>query len=146
MLTVNELSIQSGSPAHVVRYYTRIGLIHPHTIRINGYRMFSQDTVNHVRFIRVAKQLGFSLCEIHQIISGAAKGKSPCPEVRKMIDQRVVTIRSNLDSMIRLHAWLTLALENLGKLPGGIPDGRNIRYLIEKQFDRQDTIVMGGSK
>ena len=60
MLTVNELAIQANTPAHVVRYYTRIGLIEPSAQQENGYRLFSPSDANRLRFIRMAKQLGFT--------------------------------------------------------------------------------------
>jgi DNA-binding transcriptional MerR regulator len=58
MLTVNELAIQADTAAHVVRYYTRIGLIEPSAQQENGYRLFSSRDANRLRFIRMAKQLG----------------------------------------------------------------------------------------
>ena len=59
MLTVNELSIKSDTPAHVVRYYVRIGLIQPAAAG-ERYRLFRLQDVAWIRFIRLAKHLGFT--------------------------------------------------------------------------------------
>ena len=64
MLTVNELAVQSNAPAHVVRYYARIGLIEPADQQDNGYRLFANKDAKKLRFIRMAKQLSFTLNEI----------------------------------------------------------------------------------
>ena len=55
MLTVNELAIQANTAAHVVRYYTRIGLIEPSAQQENGYRLFSSRDANRLRFIRMPR-------------------------------------------------------------------------------------------
>lgn len=53
MLTVNELATQSGAPAHVVRYYVRIGLLQPVTTQDNGYRLFAAADASRLRFVRM---------------------------------------------------------------------------------------------
>ena len=67
MFTVKELARQCDAPAHVVRYYARIGLIHAAGKRDNGYRLFARDDAVKIRFIRRAKRLGFTLGEIRKI-------------------------------------------------------------------------------
>jgi DNA-binding transcriptional MerR regulator len=138
MLTVNELAIQSGAPAHVVRYYTRIGLIEPFAQQGNGYRLFRHDDVGRLRFIRLAKQLGFTLNEIKRITSHAAKGQSPCPDVRNIIKQRIVENRQNIDAMLTLQNRMEAALNTWRKMPDGIPDGHHVCHLIENFADAEE--------
>ena len=103
MLTVNELAKQGQVQAHVVRYYTRLGLIHPERQKENGYRLFTQDDVNRLHFIRLAKQLGFTLNEIKEIIQHADMKESPCQEVRKIIQARIVENRQKIEEMMKLQ-------------------------------------------
>jgi DNA-binding transcriptional MerR regulator len=138
MLTVNELAVQSGAPAHVVRYYTRIGLIEPFAQQDNGYRLFRPDDVGRLRFIRLAKQLGFTLNEIRRITRQAAMGETPCPDVRNIIKLRIVENRQKIDAMLQLQVRMEDALKTWDKMPDGMPDGHHVCYLIESFSDVED--------
>lgn len=135
MLTVNELAMQGKAPAHVVRYYLRIGLLRPAGQQENGYRLFSSHDVAKLRFIRMAKHLGFTLNEIKQITCHADMGESPCDDVRSIIHQRVVENREKIEEMINLQRRMEEALERWESMPNGIPDGDSICHLIESFED-----------
>ncbi|TVO72991.1 MerR family DNA-binding protein [Sedimenticola selenatireducens] len=131
MLTVNELAIQSDTPPHVVRYYIRIGLILPADQQDNGYRLFAAQEVIHIRFIRMAKHLGFTLNEIKQILQHAAVGESPCDDVREIIQHRIMENRIKIEEMLKLQARMEEALELWKLMPNGEPTGSSICHLIE---------------
>ncbi|MDQ3801368.1 MAG: MerR family transcriptional regulator, partial [Acidobacteriota bacterium] len=85
MITVNTLAKQSGVPLDTIRYYTRIGLLKPSRNPQNGYKIYQPTDAVRVRFIRAAKDLGFTLAEITEILDEAKHGNSPCPLVREII-------------------------------------------------------------
>ena len=134
MLTVNELAIQANAPAHVVRYYTRIGLIEPTAQQENGYRLFSSSDANRLRFIRMAKQLGFTLNEIREITRHAEHGESPCEDVRRIIQDHLEENRVKIEEMQKLQTRMEQALTQWKAMPDGVPDGNSICHLIES-FD-----------
>ncbi len=76
MLTVNQLGRQGGVPAHVVRFYARIGLIRPSRRHDNGYRLFDKSEVARLGFIRAAKHLGFTFNESRQIMARSDSGSN----------------------------------------------------------------------
>ncbi|WP_037374348.1 MerR family DNA-binding protein [Sedimenticola selenatireducens] len=131
MLTVNELAIQSDAPPHVVRYYVRIGLILPADQQENGYRLFKTQDVSRIRFIRMAKNLGFTLNEIRQIIRHADVGESPCDDVRNIIQHRISENRIKIEEMLKLQARMEQALERWKLMPNGVPTGSSVCHLIE---------------
>ncbi|MBL3591199.1 MAG: MerR family transcriptional regulator [gamma proteobacterium endosymbiont of Lamellibrachia anaximandri] len=131
MLTVNELALESDTPAHVVRYYLRIGLIQPAAQQENGYRLFTSNDAARLRFIRMAKHLGFTLNEIKQITQHAELGESPCDDVRKIIQQRIHENRAKIEEMMKLQERMEQALEQWDLMPDGIPDGNSVCHLIE---------------
>ena len=134
MLTVNELAIQADAPAHVVRYYTRIGLIEPSAQQANGYRLFSPRDANRLRFIRMAKQLGFTLNGIREITRHAEHGESPCEDVRRIIQEHIEENHIKIEEMQKLQTRMEQALTQWESMPDGIPDGNSICHLIES-FD-----------
>jgi DNA-binding transcriptional MerR regulator len=131
MLTVNELAIQANAPAHVVRYYTRIGLIVPSAQQENGYRLYSSRDANRLRFIRMAKQLGFTLNEIKEITLHAEHGESPCEDVRRIIQDHLEENRVKIEEMQKLQARMEQALTQWKSMPDGIPNGNSVCHLIE---------------
>jgi len=137
MLTVNELSIQAGAPAHVVRYYTRIGLIEPSAQQENGYRLFSTRDASRLRFIRMAKQLGFTLSEIREITRHAEHGESPCDDVRQIVQNHIEENRIKIEEMQKMQKRMEQALKQWESMPNGVPDGNSICHLIES-YDPDD--------
>lgn len=131
MLTVNELAKQSGSPPHVVRYYLRIGLIQASALKDNGYRLFSKRDVTRLRFIRMAKHLGFTLNEIRQITDHADMGESPCDDVRSIIQARIEENRVKIEEMVNLQSRMETALKLWTQMPNGVPNGTSVCHLIE---------------
>jgi DNA-binding transcriptional MerR regulator len=131
MLTVNQLAIRANAPAHVVRYYTRIGLLEPASQQENGYRLFSSRDATRLRFIRMSKQLGFTLKEIGGITRHAEHGESPCEDVRRIIQDHIDENRIKIEAMQKLQARMEHALTQWESMPNGMPDGNNICHLIE---------------
>jgi len=133
MLTVNELAIQSNVPGQVVRYYIRIGLIRPEAQQDNGYRLFNGKDVARLRFIRIAKHLGYTLNEIKQIIEHADRGESPCPDVRRIIRHRIKENQIKIDEMSKLQKRMKHTLRQWERMPDHMPDGDSVCYLIESK-------------
>jgi DNA-binding transcriptional MerR regulator len=138
MLTVNELAIKANAPAHVVRYYTRIGLLKSRAQQENGYRLFGSQGARRLRFIRLAKRLGFTLNEIRQITEHADHGESPCGDVRRIIQDRNEENRAKIEAMLVLQNRMEDALEAWETMPDGIPDGNHVFHLIESFDDEFD--------
>ena len=137
MLTVNELAIRANAPAHVVRYYTRIGLIEPTSQQDNGYRLFSSKDATRLRFIRLAKQLGFTLKEIREITRHAEHGESPCEDVRRIVQNHISENRVKIEEMLKLQNRMEHALTQWEAMPDGMPDGNSVCHLIES-FDLEN--------
>ncbi|MEW8000809.1 MAG: MerR family transcriptional regulator [Candidatus Thiodiazotropha endolucinida] len=138
MLTVNELAKQSEAPAHVVRYYIRIGLLQPVGQQENGYRLFSSNDVARLRFIQMAKHLGFTLNEIKQITCHADMGESPCDDVRSIIRHRVTENRIKIEEMINLQERMEEALKRWESMPNRMPGGDSICHLIESVEEKAE--------
>lgn len=129
--TATGLARQAQVPVHVVRYYTRIGLLRPARDPVNGYKLFAEAHLKRLRFILQAKALGYTLREIEVIIQEAERGKSPCPRVREIIEQRIADNRQRLEELLSLQHRMERALRAWAKMPDGVPDGKAVCHLIE---------------
>lgn len=134
MLQVNEIARLANVTADTVRYYVRIGLLKPKRNPSNGYKIFKQDDIKIVKFINQAKNLGFTLDDIKKILSYSKKGKSPCPLVRKIIQQRIEENCQKLTESVTLLNRMKEALALWESMPDGEPNGKSICHLIEQSM------------
>ena len=69
MLKIGELAKQTGVTRDTLRFYEKHDLVTPSSRNEAGYRLYSADDVQRVHFILSAKKVGFTLKEIHQLLS-----------------------------------------------------------------------------
>lgn len=131
MLTVGTLSKATKTTPDTVRHYVRIGLLTPTRNPVNGYKLFSDNDLKKLAFIRRAKGLGFTLGDIQTIFDHSSDGESPCPVVRDMIQQRIDENRVRLFELNNLQQRMDEALNRWKEMPDGEPDGEAICHLIE---------------
>ena len=134
-MTVIELARTADVTPHVVRHYTRIGLLHPKRDEANGYKLFSRSDLKRLLFIRRAKLLGYTLSDIRTILDNAQQGQSPCPLVRNIIRNRIEDNRQLINELVELQSRMEKALWIWEELPDGVPDGDSVCYLIDSMMD-----------
>jgi MerR family mercuric resistance operon transcriptional regulator len=81
-LTVGEVAKQANVCIETLRYYERQGLIAPPPRSVSNYRLYPEETVRRVQFIKRAQELGFSLREIAELLALRATPDTPCADIR----------------------------------------------------------------
>lgn len=130
-MTATVLAKQSDVSLYTVRHYTRIGLLKPARNWQNNYKVYQPSDEVRVRFIQAAKNLGFSLAEVGDILGEAKHGKSPCPLVRKIIVRRIDENRRKIKEMQKLQRKMEKALNDWSKMKNSMPNGDSVCHLIE---------------
>ena len=130
-MTANILAKQSDVSLFTVRHYTRIGLLRPARNRQNNYKVYQPSDSVRVRFIQAAKNLGFSLAEVADILDEAKHGNSPCPLVREIIVRRIDENRRKIKEMQKLQRKMENSLKNWSKMKNSMPNGDSVCHLIE---------------
>ena len=131
MMTATVLAKQSDVSLFTVRHYTRIGLLKPMRNLQNNYKVYQPSDAVRVRFIQAAKNLGFSLAEVADILDEAKHGNSPCPMVREIIVRRIEENRRKIKEMQKLQRKMENALEDWKQMKNSMPTGDSVCYLIE---------------
>ena len=131
VMTVNQVAKAARVETHVVRYYSRIGLLKPKRHPENSYKLFGETDLKYLRFIRKAQELGYTLSEIREILQHTADGESPCPTVRETLQRRIEDNRRKVDELLQLQQRMEQALVQWDDMPDGVPDGHTICVLIE---------------
>ena len=94
---------------HTIRYYERHGLLPKPPRTHSGYRIFSEDAVKRLRFVKHAQELGFSLKEIKELLSLRVTPGSSCVDVRRKAEAKIVDV----DQKIRNLEGIKKALRSL---------------------------------
>lgn len=131
MMTVTQLSRHGGIAPHVVRYYTRIGLLDPTRDPNNGYKLYRDADIDRLQFIRKAQRLGYTLDEIHHFLQINAVGQVPCKEVREILRRRIDENHSRIRELVQLQRRMELALSLWEDMPAEAPGFDSVCHLIE---------------
>lgn len=131
-MIVSELAKRSGIPAHVVRYYARIGLLIPVRNPENGYKLFKRDDIERLRFIRQAQSLGFTLEEIQEIFQQGESGITPCPMVRQTLTRRINENRRRIEELLDKQQRMEKALALWREMPDQERRDDSVCHLIQQ--------------
>lgn len=131
MITASILAQKADVPLFTVRYYTRIGLLKPSRDMRNGYKIYKAADLDKLRFISAAKELGFTLAEIEEILGHAAHGDSPCPMVRDVVEERIEENKEKIRQLKQLQTRLESAVKMWSTMNNSTPDGHSVCRLIE---------------
>jgi DNA-binding transcriptional MerR regulator len=130
-MKANEIARATGVSVHTIRYYQRIGLLAPPRDALNGYHQFSIADGQAIHFIKRAQSVGLTLDEIRVIFERAKHRRTPCPEVREMVRQRLPEVERRLHEWTELRDRMHRALRAWRRMPDGTPNGREVCRLIE---------------
>lgn len=95
-MNIGQAAQASGVTAKMIRYYESVGLMSPAERSAAGYRQYGQADVQTLRFIRRARDLGFSLDRIRQLI-GLWKDKDrKSHDVKRLAAQYIAELDSDI--------------------------------------------------
>lgn len=112
-LTVSRLAQEGGISADTVRYYERIGLLSEPARSASGYRLYDDDAVERVRFIKHAQRFGLRLDEIGELLQILERGLCPCGHARTLLEKRLAQLDEEMAAMARLREGIQGMLDEL---------------------------------
>ena len=114
-MKIGKASQATSVSAKMIRYYESVGLIRPSERTESNYRDFSERDLNDLRFIRRARNLGFSVEEIARLLSLWRDRDRPSREVKALAEKHV----AGLDARIAEMQAMADALRNLSHYCAG---------------------------
>jgi MerR family mercuric resistance operon transcriptional regulator len=105
--TRGDLAQVAGCNGETVRYYEKIGLLPDPPRTAAGYRIYSNAHARRLRFIRRARELGFSIEDIRGLL-GLEDGTAPtCSEVKERTERHLSVVRENITGLMRIENVLS---------------------------------------
>ena len=106
-LTIGDVAKQANVRIETLRYYVREGLVARPPRSRSNYRLYPEETVRRVQFIKRAQQLGFSLKEIQDLLTLRAAPQARCADVRERALAKIHQIEHKLHTLQAMHTALT---------------------------------------
>lgn len=105
-MTIGKLAQLAGVGVETVRFYERKRLLEEPSRAESGYRQYPAGTLTRLRFIRQAKELGFTLPEIQELLSLRVSPAASCAEVQQRIQAKIGNIQEKIASLERMKRAL----------------------------------------
>ena len=102
---IGEVATRAGLSVDTLRYYERVGLLPRAPRSSGGYRLFDDQVVERVVFIKQAQELGFSLAEIKGLLTTG--GAEECRRVRDLLRAKIGELDARMKAMKRFRRTLT---------------------------------------
>ncbi|MEM7150235.1 MAG: MerR family transcriptional regulator [Pseudomonadota bacterium] len=131
---VKQLAKIMGVTQDTVRHYTRIKLLKPIRSQNNGYQVYTKDDQQRLKFIISARQLGFSIKDIQQIVAQSEQGNCPCPLTRQLITKRLEETERLFQETLKLRTRMQAAVKQWENSSDGAASA-DICSLIETFVD-----------
>ncbi len=106
MMTIGQLAQHAGVGVETIRFYERKGLIVQPQRPQSGYRRYGKDTAQRIQFIRAAKNLGFTLNEIKEILELASSEISTCGDAKEKLSIKIEFIDSKIKKLLKIKSFL----------------------------------------
>jgi Hg(II)-responsive transcriptional regulator len=117
-LTIGQVARRAGVGVETVRFYERQGLLAQPARRASGYRQYDEGVVAWLRFIKRAKELGFTLKEIGELLALRLDPDTTCVEIRQRAQAKLTAIEARIRDLQKIRqALLELTASCTGSGP-----------------------------
>ncbi len=149
-MTVGEAARRAGLSAKALRLYEARGILPKASRTVSGYRLYSEEDVQLLRWVRGARALGLTLTEIRRILDLRREGRQPCQHLTELIESHVNNIDQAVADLRGLQDAL-VAILNDGELRRSRGEGFGycevVRVAGESASpDRDGLIESGGAR
>ncbi len=123
-MRISELARSAGVGVETIRFYERKGLVEqPHRPRTGGsVRSYPEETVGRLRFIRQAKEIGFSLREIKELLSLRVNPAADCSEMRSHARTKLDEVNRKIENLNQMKVALQELIEACPGKGAGLGD------------------------
>ncbi|MFV1978869.1 MAG: heavy metal-responsive transcriptional regulator, partial [Myxococcota bacterium] len=105
-MTIGKLAKRAGVGVETIRFYERKGLLPEPPRRYSGYREYPESAIDRVRFIRRAKELGFTLREVGELLELRIQPGTTCRQISDRATAKIADIEERIRSLEAMRTAL----------------------------------------
>lgn len=110
-LSIGEVAKAVGVNVQTLRYYERVGLLPTAKRSRSGYRLYTEETVRMLAFVKRAQELGFTLREVKELLKFRSAGLQRRDAVRSAAAAKVADIDARIADLTAIRGALSALLE-----------------------------------
>lgn len=111
MLTIGKVATALQVSTDSIRFYEREGLLRPAKKSAAGYRLYTEEAVRRLNFIKHAQQCGFSLSEIRELLEIRGYDKACCNDVYRLAIEKKLRLESKIQAFKAMSQALSKLIE-----------------------------------
>ncbi len=111
MLTIGKVAERAQVTADSIRFYEREGLIKPAQKSESGYRLYTEEAIRRIGFIKHAQQCGFSLIEIRELLDLRSTDSACCDDIYRVAVEKKLQLATKIKALNAMSAALTGLIE-----------------------------------
>ena len=105
-MNIGEAANAAGVSAKMIRYYEAIGLVRAPVRTAGGYRVYSAEDVHTLRFVGRARDLGFSIEEISNLLTLWHDRSRASADVKRIATQKIASLETKIGELAAMVATL----------------------------------------
>lgn len=112
MHTIGKVAALAGVSPDTLRYYEKEHLITPASKTAAGYRLYNDEAIRRIRFIKHAQQCGFTLSDIQELLKLKQNDSACCEDVRGFAIEKRLRIEHKLRALQAMSHALDDLIQN----------------------------------
>lgn len=109
--TISRLAHAAEVPTSTIRYYERVGLVQPDDRSGGNYRLYSDESLQKLKFIRAAQAIGFTLDDVKALLSAPDNSAASCRQIQSLIEERLAEVAQRLKDLRHVQKVLKSSLD-----------------------------------
>ncbi|NER61060.1 Cu(I)-responsive transcriptional regulator [Pseudomonas sp. MAFF212428] len=106
-MNIGQAAKRTGLSAKMIRYYESIGLLKPASRSDSGYRLYQQDDLHALAFIKRSRDLGFSLEEVARLLTLWQDRQRASADVKALASEHIADLNRRIDELVSLRDTLS---------------------------------------
>lgn len=131
MVSIGQLSQQTGISTEAIRYYERIALLPAAKRAANGYRQYDERDIERLQFIKRSRALDFTLNDIREILAFRERNEPPCQYVMTVMETQIEEIEQRIRDLEQLRTEIKTLHEVGQSLPEDVQMKTCVCHLIQ---------------
>lgn len=118
-LKIGQLAGRTGLTRKAIRLYEAGGILPPAARGSNGYRLYTEEAVGMLRFVKQATGLGLTLAEVREIVAIRQGGRPPCAHVHRLLQDKARELDAKLRDIVAMRREISRSLAAWRRAPSG---------------------------